>query len=106
MPCQGHLSIDRIDTFPTLFSDDTRELAANVRGIGIAPQEVPEWKKHVIGGKKSSFGMKTNLTLIEQRQSLPIYKLRDDLIKVSIIILNIVITRTSRERSSVIENII
>lgn len=63
--------------------DDTRELAANVRGIGIAPQEIPEWKKHVIGGKKSSFGMKTNLTLIEQRQSLPIYKLRDDLIKVS-----------------------
>lgn len=50
--------------------------------------------------------MKTNLTLIEQRQSLPIYKLRDDLIKVSIIILNIVFTRTSRERFSVIENII
>lgn len=63
--------------------DDSRELAANVRGIGIAPQEIPEWKKHVIGGKKSSFGMKTNLTLIEQRQSLPIFKLRDDLIKVS-----------------------
>lgn len=37
----------------------------------------------MIGGKKSSFGMKTNLTLIEQRQSLPIYKLREDLIKVS-----------------------
>lgn len=55
-----------------------------MRGVGIAPQEVPEWKKHVIGGKKSSFGMKTNLTLIEQRQSLPIYKLRDDLIKVSV----------------------
>lgn len=68
------------------FVDDTRELAANVRGIGIAPQEIPEWKKHVIGGKKSSFGMKTNLTLIEQRQSLPIYKLRDDLIKVSEVI--------------------
>lgn len=67
----------------TCFIDDSRELAANVRGIGIAPQEIPEWKKHVIGGKKSSFGMKTNLTLIEQRQSLPIYKLRDDLIKVS-----------------------
>lgn len=64
------------------FLDDTRELAANVRGIGIPPQEIPEWKKHVIGGKKSSFGMKTNLTLIQQRQSLPIYKLRDDLIKV------------------------
>lgn len=91
--CQGHLSINGNNTFSTYFSDDTRELAANVRGIGIAPQEVPEWKKHVIGGKKSSFGMKTNLTLIEQRQSLPIYKLRDALIKVSIIILNLVFTR-------------
>lgn len=47
----------------------------------MAPQEVPEWKKHVIGGKKSSFGKKTDMTLIEQRQSLPIFKLRDDLIK-------------------------
>lgn len=47
----------------------------------MAPQEVPEWKKHVIGGKKSSFGKKTDLTLIEQRQSLPIFKLREDLIK-------------------------
>lgn len=73
-----------IDFFSDI-PDDSRELAANVRGIGIAPQEIPEWKKHVIGGKKSSFGMKTNLTLIEQRQSLPIYKLRDDLIKVSLL---------------------
>lgn len=64
-----------------------------MRGIGIAPQEVPEWKKHVIGGKKSSFGIKTNLTLIEQRQSLPIYKLRDDLIKVSINILNFIFSK-------------
>lgn len=48
----------------------------------MAPQEIPEWKKHVIGGKKSSFGKKTDMTLIQQRQSLPIFKLRDDLIKV------------------------
>ncbi|XP_065366675.1 ATP-dependent RNA helicase DHX8-like [Calliphora vicina] len=43
--------------------------------------EVPEWKKYVIGGKKSSFGKKTDMSLVEQRQSLPIYKMRDDLIK-------------------------
>lgn len=66
------------------FVEDSRALAANVRGIGMTPQEVPEWKKHVIGGKKSSFGKKTDLTLIEQRRSLPIYKLRDDLIKVTV----------------------
>lgn len=52
-----------------------------MRGIGLQTQDLPEWKKHVIGGKKSSFGKKTNLTLLEQRQSLPIYKLRDDLVK-------------------------
>ncbi|KAL4714112.1 hypothetical protein ACJJTC_008466 [Scirpophaga incertulas] len=58
-----------------------RALAANMRGTGITPQDLPEWKKHVIGGKKSSFGKKTNLSLLEQRQSLPIYKLRDELTK-------------------------
>lgn len=63
--------------------EDSRALAANVRGIGMTPQEVPEWKKHVIGGKKSSFGKKTDMSLVEQRQSLPIFKLRDDLVKVT-----------------------
>ncbi|XP_055689962.1 ATP-dependent RNA helicase DHX8 [Lutzomyia longipalpis] len=67
-----------IDPLP---EEDSRALAANVRGIGMTAQEVPEWKKHVIGGKKSSFGKKTDMTLIEQRQSLPIFKLREDLIK-------------------------
>ncbi|KOB66746.1 Uncharacterized protein OBRU01_21069 [Operophtera brumata] len=66
-----------IDPLP----DDGRALAANMRGTGMAPQDLPEWKKHVIGGKKSSFGKKTNLSLLEQRQSLPIYKLRDELTK-------------------------
>lgn len=60
---------------------ESRTLAANMRGIGLQTQDLPEWKKHVIGGKKSSFGKKTNLTLLEQRQSLPIYKLREDLVK-------------------------
>ncbi|XP_037940793.1 ATP-dependent RNA helicase DHX8-like isoform X2 [Teleopsis dalmanni] len=67
-----------IDPLP---EEDSRTLAANMRGIGAAPMEVPEWKKHVIGGKKSSFGKKTDMSLVEQRQSLPIYKLQDDLIK-------------------------
>uniref|UniRef100_T1HWH8 RNA helicase n=1 Tax=Rhodnius prolixus TaxID=13249 RepID=T1HWH8_RHOPR len=67
-----------IDPLP---ENDGRTLAANMRGIGLTNQDLPEWKKHVIGGKKSSFGMKTNMTLLEQRQSLPIYKLKDELIK-------------------------
>jgi ATP-dependent RNA helicase DHX8/PRP22 len=51
------------------------------KGYNAALQEMPEWKKHVIGGKKTSYGKKTDMTIVEQRQSLPIYKLRDDLIK-------------------------
>uniref|UniRef100_A0A1Q3F680 RNA helicase n=1 Tax=Culex tarsalis TaxID=7177 RepID=A0A1Q3F680_CULTA len=67
-----------IDPLP---EEDTRALAANVRGVGMAMADVPEWKKAIIGGKKSSYGKKTDMSLVEQRQSLPIYKLRDDLIK-------------------------
>ncbi|CAL8099006.1 unnamed protein product [Orchesella dallaii] len=58
--------------------------SASSRGIGLpanAAIELPEWKKHVIGGKKTSYGKKTSMTIIEQRQSLPIYKLKDELIK-------------------------
>lgn len=51
------------------------------RGFNMAPQDIPEWKKHVIGGKKTSYGKKTDMTIVEQRQSLPIFKLRDDLVK-------------------------
>ena len=46
-----------------------------------AQQDMPEWKKHIIGGSKGSFGRKTNMSILEQRQSLPIYKLKDELIK-------------------------
>ncbi|XP_065204095.1 ATP-dependent RNA helicase DHX8-like [Planococcus citri] len=67
-----------IDPLP---EPENKNMIGTSRGIGISSQEIPEWKKHVIGGKKSSFGKKTNLTILEQRQSLPIYKLKDDLIK-------------------------
>ncbi|XP_052895056.1 ATP-dependent RNA helicase DHX8 isoform X2 [Anopheles moucheti] len=68
-----------IDPLPD--EDDERTMASNTRGVGMSTQDVPEWKKAIIGGKKSSFGRKTDMSLVEQRQSLPIYKLRDDLIK-------------------------
>lgn len=51
------------------------------RGTSIQQQEVPEWKRHVTGGTRGSYGKKTSMSLLEQRQSLPIYKLRDELIK-------------------------
>ncbi|CAH1135627.1 unnamed protein product [Ceutorhynchus assimilis] len=60
---------------------DEENKPAAPRGIGLQSQDLPEWKKHVIGGKKSSFGKKTNLTILEQRKSLPIYKLKEELRK-------------------------
>ena len=45
------------------------------------PSDMPDWKKHVLGGSKGSFGKRTNLSILEQRKSLPIYTLRDELIK-------------------------
>ena len=50
------------------------------------PSEMPEWKKHITGGSKGSFGKKTSLSILEQRQSLPVYKLKDELIKVEIVV--------------------
>uniref|UniRef100_A0A0B7B2H2 RNA helicase n=1 Tax=Arion vulgaris TaxID=1028688 RepID=A0A0B7B2H2_9EUPU len=69
---------DWIDPMP---EDGGRTLAANMRGVGMAPKEEPEWKKHISGGAKASYGKKEKKSILEQRQSLPIYKLKDDLLK-------------------------
>ena len=62
---------------------DGRKIANQVRGIGVAPTELPEWKKQVMGGAKASFGKKETRSILEQRSSLPIAKLKDELLKVS-----------------------
>merc|ERR1719392_556587 len=49
------------------------------KGQGV--QDMPEWKKHIIGGSKGSYGKKTTMSILEQRQSLPIYKLKDELVR-------------------------
>ena len=53
-----------------------------MRGVGLTPQDIPEWKKHITGGAKASYGKKEKKSLLEQRQSLPIYKLKEELVKV------------------------
>ena len=58
--------------------------AQDLRGAGLSTQDVPEWKKATFGGAKGSYGRKTNMSILEQRQSLPIFKLRDELVKVYI----------------------
>lgn len=61
---------------------DGRQIAANMRGIGMMPNDMPEWKKHAFGGNKASYGKKTQLSILEQRESLPIYKLKEQLVQV------------------------
>lgn len=55
-----------------------------MRGIGMMPNDIPEWKKHAFGGNKASYGKKTQLSILEQRESLPIYKLKEQLIQVCV----------------------
>ncbi|VDO05566.1 unnamed protein product [Rodentolepis nana] len=46
-------------------------------------KDVPEWKKavHGAGARSGAIGKKIVRSIIEQRQSLPIYKLKDELLK-------------------------
>lgn len=84
---QKMLQRDQEDTGQTASNKNwTDPLPAEEEAVSTKPSmaasaDVPEWKKAVIGGKKTSFGRKTDMSIVEQRQSLPIFKLRDDLIK-------------------------
>lgn len=49
----------------------------------MTPNDIPEWKRHITGGQKASYGKKEKKSLLEQRHSLPIYKLKDELVKVN-----------------------
>eukprot|EP00112_Aurelia_sp_Birch-Aquarium-sp1_P006162 Seg1687.9 transcript_id=Seg1687.9/GoldUCD/mRNA.D3Y31 product="ATP-dependent RNA helicase DHX8" protein_id=Seg1687.9/GoldUCD/D3Y31 len=72
-----------VDPVPEAVEGEQRKpyFAQDLRGIGMSTQDVPEWKKATFGGAKGSYGRKTNLSILEQRQGLPIYKLRDQLVK-------------------------
>lgn len=68
---------------PPIAGEERPYFAQDVRGISLAAnQDLPEWKKASFGGNKASFGKRTTLTILEQRQGLPIYKLKEELIKV------------------------
>ena len=62
-------------------SSSERYLATDFKQLA-APPEMPEWKKVSFGGVKASYGRKTVLSILEQRQGLPIYKLRENLVQV------------------------
>ncbi|XP_041021347.1 probable pre-mRNA-splicing factor ATP-dependent RNA helicase DEAH5 [Juglans microcarpa x Juglans regia] len=57
-----------------------RHLAQELRGVGLSAYDMPEWKKDAYG-KSISFGQRSKLSLQEQRQTLPIYKLKKELIQ-------------------------
>ena len=57
-----------------------RHLAAELRGVGLGGYEMPEWKVEAFG-KAPTFGQKSSLPMQAQRESLPIFKLRDELIQ-------------------------
>merc|ERR1719447_546019 len=66
---------------PLRKSEAEKESVVNVGQPNINNSDLPEWKRHIIGGSKGSYGKKTSLSILEQRQSLPIYKLKDELIR-------------------------
>ena len=60
---------------------EDRKFAVDRKAIKPAPsEEVPEWKR-VTMSKDVQLGRRTNMTIKEQRESLPVYKFRSELIK-------------------------
>ncbi|GLT78690.1 hypothetical protein SLA2020_502180 [Shorea laevis] len=57
-----------------------RHLAQELRGVGLSAYDMPAWKKDAFG-KALTFGQRSKLPIQEQRQSLPIYKLKKELVQ-------------------------
>ena len=58
-----------------------RHLAADLRNVGMQNvEQIPAWKL-ATQGKNVTYGRATTMTIKEQRESLPIYKLRDQLLE-------------------------
>jgi ATP-dependent RNA helicase DHX8/PRP22 len=65
-----------------MVAPDQRKFANDLRGARANPasEGVPEWKR-VTQSKDQSLGRRTNMTIKEQRESLPVYRFRSELIK-------------------------
>ncbi|KAF3061421.1 ATP-dependent RNA helicase DHX8 [Daldinia childiae] len=62
---------------------DNRKFASDLRTtktIAPKPDAVPEWKK-AVAPKDQSFGRRTNMSIKQQRESLPVFAFRNQLIK-------------------------
>lgn len=59
-----------------------RQFASDLRNTRTqAPEAVPEWKKIAQGSKNTSFGKRTDMSIKEQRESLPVYRFRSQLLE-------------------------
>ncbi|KAJ8327909.1 DEAH-box ATP-dependent RNA helicase prp22 [Batrachochytrium dendrobatidis] len=59
---------------------DDKMFAQDLKGFGRLATDIPEWKKSIINNA-TTFGKITSLTMKGQRESLPIFKLRDTIVK-------------------------
>ncbi|PQP91574.1 putative pre-mRNA-splicing factor ATP-dependent RNA helicase DEAH5 [Prunus yedoensis var. nudiflora] len=57
-----------------------RQFAQELRGVGLSGYEMPEWKKDALG-ETVSFGQRSELSTQEQRKTLHVYKLKEQLIE-------------------------
>ena len=57
-------------------SGSDRAFVEELRGVGLQQQEMPEWKKASLG-KAPTFGIQDTRSIKEQRETLPIFTLRD-----------------------------
>ncbi|KAH6862186.1 P-loop containing nucleoside triphosphate hydrolase protein [Alternaria alternata] len=58
------------------FASDLRNTRTNEPS-----QALPEWKKISTNSKETSFGKRTNMSIKEQRESLPVFKFRNQLLE-------------------------
>ena len=61
---------------------DDRKFASDLKAIkpNLASEVIQEWKR-TIQNKEQSFGRRTDMTIKQQRESLPVYRFRLELIK-------------------------
>lgn len=56
-----------------------RHLAQELRGVGLTGYEMPEWKTKAFG-KAPLFGIQDSRSIMEQREGLPIFEFKEELI--------------------------
>jgi len=86
---QRHTAMDSVSTYDALqqwedpmAKPDQRQLVADLRAAGassVEDLEMPEWKRRLTSGSK--FGRIASKSIKEQRENLPIFKLRDKLLQ-------------------------